>query len=53
MKRNQGSLTAMGIAVVLALEKLYFSTGDRPRHVADGYAIASAVVKPQPANHDQ
>ncbi len=38
----------------VALERLYFSTGDRPRHVADGYAIASAVVKPQQAiNHDQ
>ncbi len=30
----------------VALEKLYFSAGDRPRPVADGYAIVSAVVGP-------
>ncbi len=29
----------------VALEKLYFSAGDRPRPVADGYAIVSAVVR--------
>ncbi|MCX6030041.1 MAG: hypothetical protein NT169_12190 [Chloroflexi bacterium] len=31
----------------VALEKAYFSGGSRPRKVADGYAIASAVVRPR------
>ena len=30
----------------LALEKAYYS-GSRPRKVADGYAIASAIVRPR------
>lgn len=29
----------------VALEKAYFSGGSRPRKVADGYAIASAIVR--------
>jgi len=31
----------------ISLEKAYFSGGSRPRKVADGYAIASAVVAPR------
>lgn len=48
-------LEARGFEQVLnadhvVLEKLYFSAGDRPRPVADGYAIVSAVV--QADSHD-
>ena len=33
----------------VALEQAYYSGGSRPRKVADGYAIASAVVAPRQA----
>ena len=46
----QAFLEARGFSQVknadhVALEKAYFSAGSRPRRVADGYAIVSAVVQ--------
>jgi len=46
----QAFLEARGFTQVrnidhVALEKAYFTNGSRPRRVADGYAIASAVVR--------
>ena len=46
----QAFLEARGFTQVqnadhVALEKAYFSAGSRPRRVADGYAIVSAVVQ--------
>ena len=51
----QAFLEARGFTQVrnadhVALEKAYYS-GSRPRKVADGYAIASAVVGPQGIYH--